>query len=95
MILNAFGKIVEHQWRHIARFFPNSTVDEFMVMPGHFHGIVVMHAGRRESIVGVKHPGRNSVENLNNGSVLSIITTMSSGTARNGSASVNTSGVIP
>jgi REP element-mobilizing transposase RayT len=63
MVMNAFGKIVDHQWRQIPRFFPNCGLDEFMVMPDHFHGIVVIRADRHESGVGAKHSGLDSKDN--------------------------------
>jgi putative transposase len=52
--LNTFGKIVDHQWRQIPRFFPNTALDEFFAMPNHFHGIVMITAD--DDIVGAKHP---------------------------------------
>ena len=37
-----FGQIVESVWYGIPQHFPNADIDEFVVMPDHFHGIVVI-----------------------------------------------------
>lgn len=63
MILNTFGKIVDHQWRQISRFFPNTALDEFVAMPNHFHGIVMITAD--DTIVGAKHPRARNVMVIN------------------------------
>jgi len=40
MRLNEYGKIVADCWRQISRHFPNTVLDEFVVMPNHMHGVV-------------------------------------------------------
>ena len=47
MELNALGRIVETEWRKTADIRPNVAVDEFVVMPNHVHGILVMRRGER------------------------------------------------
>ncbi len=42
MILNQFGEIVEKCWYEIPQHFPDVTLDEFVVMPNHVHGMVVI-----------------------------------------------------
>lgn len=42
MILNDAGEMLQSQWRALPERFPNIELDEFVVMPNHFHGIVVM-----------------------------------------------------
>jgi putative transposase len=49
---NEFGKIVAEWWMNIARHFPNVELDEYVVMPNHFHGIVVLPDG----VVGAGSP---------------------------------------
>jgi len=41
LILNEFGKVVEITWRNLNHFF-SIDLDEFVVMPNHFHGIVIL-----------------------------------------------------
>jgi putative transposase len=58
VVMNGFGAVVDYQWRQIPRFSPNTMLDEFVVMPNHFHGIVIIVGD--ETNVGAKHPCLNS-----------------------------------
>lgn len=40
MILNDFGNIIAYHWKNIPTHFQNAKLDEFVVMPNHFHGIL-------------------------------------------------------
>jgi putative transposase len=40
MILNDIGKITERYWLEIPNHFPHVSLDEFIVMPNHVHGII-------------------------------------------------------
>ncbi len=42
MILNEFGEIVEKCWREIPNHFPDAALDEYVVMPNHTHGIIIV-----------------------------------------------------
>jgi REP element-mobilizing transposase RayT len=42
MRLSPLGRIVEEQWNVIPQRFPVVELDEFVVMPNHFHGIFVL-----------------------------------------------------
>ena len=42
MTVNPLGKIVQECWEAIPAHFPNVTLDEFVIMPNHVHGIVVI-----------------------------------------------------
>ncbi len=42
MICNVAGKMVARWWAEIGNKFPGVETDEFIVMPNHFHGIVVL-----------------------------------------------------
>jgi len=39
--LNDSGKIVQSVWNDLPRRFPGVTLDEYIIMPNHMHGIVV------------------------------------------------------
>ena len=43
MHLSAAGEIAAQCWREIPIHHPNVELDEFVVMPNHMHGIVVIH----------------------------------------------------
>lgn len=42
MVVNDAGKMVEFWWAELIKKFPTVQVDSHMVMPNHFHGIVVL-----------------------------------------------------
>ena len=42
MKLSGIGKIVTDCWRAIPEHFHNAVLDEFIVMPNHIHGIIVI-----------------------------------------------------
>lgn len=44
MVLNTAGQIVEKYWCAIPEHFPQVTLDEFVVMPNHVHGIITVGA---------------------------------------------------
>ncbi|MCM2358502.1 MAG: transposase [Geobacteraceae bacterium] len=47
--------IVDDQWHLIPERFSNVELDEYVIMPNHFHGIVVIHDNRRDTPRG--YPG--------------------------------------
>lgn len=40
MVLNDSGMMIEKWWNELENKFPNIELDEFVVMPNHFHGII-------------------------------------------------------
>ncbi len=50
MVLNDAGKMVERCWLEIPDHYPSVELDEFVIMPNHFHGILYIH--EIESTVG-------------------------------------------
>lgn len=40
MVLNTFGKIVQNEWLKTAQIRENITLDEYIIMPNHLHGII-------------------------------------------------------
>ncbi len=50
--MNSFGEIVADQWRWLHEQYLYLTMDEFVVMPNHFHGIVNISDIVRDSAVG-------------------------------------------
>lgn len=43
MQLNEFGQIAHEEWHKTARIRVEIELDEFVIMPNHFHGIVIIH----------------------------------------------------
>ncbi len=44
MILNSYGKIVQNRWEWLGEQYEYVEIDEFVVMPDHFHGILIIHS---------------------------------------------------
>ena len=42
MVLNHAGEIIKTEWEKLPNRFPNIKLDTFVVMPNHFHGIIVI-----------------------------------------------------
>ena len=42
MILSKIGEIAEKFWMEIPKHYPNLTLDEFIIMPDHVHGLVLI-----------------------------------------------------
>jgi putative transposase len=53
MILNDFGKIVRDEWVRTSLIRKEIEIDDFIVMPNHFHGIVFIR-GRGDRLVAPK-----------------------------------------
>jgi REP element-mobilizing transposase RayT len=71
MALNDAGRMIEKWWLELNHKFPSVDTDEYVVMPNHFHGIVVITppdtvgADLRVGPVGGEHP--NAGEHPNRG----------------------------
>ena len=42
MYLNDYGKIVSEEWLKTEKVRKNIIIDEFVIMPNHFHGIIII-----------------------------------------------------
>jgi putative transposase len=63
MQLNACGEIVQEEWKQTPALRPEILLDEYMVMPNHFHGIVIItdeHKHQNKTLVGTH--GRASLQ---------------------------------
>jgi REP-associated tyrosine transposase len=54
MRLNELGLLVESAWRGLARHFANLNLDEHVIMPNHFHGILQINDTANNDNVGAK-----------------------------------------
>ncbi|MCF6267379.1 MAG: transposase [Desulfuromusa sp.] len=43
MVLNAAGRMVERIWQELPDNYPGIGIDTYVVMPNHFHGIIVIN----------------------------------------------------
>jgi len=62
--LSEAGKIAHRCWEEIPNHFPNTAVDEFVIMPDHMHGIVVVLEEGREEIKRDKNESNDGGEQL-------------------------------
>jgi len=51
MMLNDAGRMIQVIWEALPERFHFAQLDEFRVMPNHFHGIVILNHGRGESCI--------------------------------------------
>jgi REP element-mobilizing transposase RayT len=67
MILNDFGRIVHDEWMRSATIRKEIELDEFIVMPNHFHAIVLIHDCRGDRPVAPTETNRPVARKLPNG----------------------------
>lgn len=56
VILNNIGKIAEKYWKEIPNKFQNAIIDEFIIMPNHIHGIIIINNKNNK-----KRPSRDEI----------------------------------
>ena len=44
MVLNDAGRMIHTAWNELPRYYAGVNIDEFVVMPNHIHGIIVLVA---------------------------------------------------
>lgn len=49
MQLNVTGQIISAIWQKIPQHFPNVEIDEFILMPDHLHGVIVISEQDKKS----------------------------------------------
>jgi REP element-mobilizing transposase RayT len=54
MILNKFGKIVEEEWIKTKEIRKNVDLDYYVVMPNHFHGIIINGANNNDVVGAIR-----------------------------------------
>ncbi|MCI0712745.1 MAG: transposase [Chloroflexi bacterium] len=47
MRLNFYGQIASHCWKSISKHFEHVSVDEYIIMPNHMHGILFVEEGNK------------------------------------------------
>ena len=66
MRLNAWGRAVQDEWMRSADIRAEITLDEFMVMPNHFHAIAIINGpvelGRFDARIGIDGPDAVGVD---------------------------------
>ena len=53
MVLNRAGEIIKKEWEKLPDRFSNIELDVFVVMPNHYHGIIIINNDNNTNVVGV------------------------------------------
>ncbi len=65
MILNDAGMMVSNLWQKMPEKFDGVFIDEFCIMPNHFHGILVIDNSIKQG-ANMVSPLQNEIENITN-----------------------------
>jgi REP element-mobilizing transposase RayT len=49
MTLSAFGEIVQSRWFNLPNHYTHVTLDQFVIMPNHIHGVIVLKSNQAKS----------------------------------------------
>ena len=60
LIINEFGKILEQCWYDLVNHYDNLQLDEYVVMPNHFHCIMIIPSNEIYSLATVLRPVENN-----------------------------------
>ena len=70
MRLNGFGIVIQEFWKTISNRFKNIELDEFIIMPNHMHGIIVISNNDCRTCRGeVSSPNPSSDSKPNHGDI--------------------------
>ena len=58
MMLNAWGRISQEEWRRTESVRPNIQLDAFVIMPNHVHGVLMIVADAVPSVAGAQMNAR-------------------------------------
>jgi REP element-mobilizing transposase RayT len=81
-VASAFGNIAQEKWSQIPAHFPHVSLDAFIVMPNHVHGIIVIE--QSHLAVGAQHaaPLRRDRPSVKPGSLGAIVRSYKSAVTR-------------
>ncbi|MCX6122637.1 MAG: hypothetical protein NTX44_13590 [Ignavibacteriales bacterium] len=68
MRLSPVGKIAKNCWEEIPKHFHNIDLDEFVIMPNHVHGIIIIN--ENDTTVDSKFKGRDVQLNVSTGKMV-------------------------
>jgi len=64
--LTEIGKIIENTWNEIPNQFDSVSLDEFIIMPNHVHGIVIIKQRAQASGAPTRRAGTRAAPTLAN-----------------------------
>ncbi len=91
--VNALGRIVQECWDEIPVHFPHVSVDAFVVMPNHVHGIVFIHENNGRTVISPSAVGAQHAAplptNVKPGSLGAIVRSFKSAVTRRAGRELN------
>lgn len=90
MILNEIGEMVQNEWRLTPKIRPdmNLNLGEFVVMPNHFHGILIIGENEYNGDGGDGGDGRDAMHCVSTPTPTPTVTTNQFGPQRKNTASI-------
>jgi len=82
MFLNKFGTIVKGEWLKSTQLRKNVKLDEYIIMPNHFHGVIILEDINNQKDTARRVPTQESFGKPISGSVPSIIRSFKSAVTR-------------
>jgi len=82
MFLNKFGAIVKDEWLKTTQLRKNVKLDEYIIMPNHFHGVIILEDINNQKDTARRVPTQESFGKPISGSVPSIIRSFKSAVTR-------------
>ena len=73
MIMNDFGKIVNEEWLKTKALRKNVDLDEYVIMPNHFHGILIIERRDTAGCVPTKMNENRKFGEMQGGSLSAIV----------------------
>jgi len=82
MLLNKFGAIVKDEWIKTTQLRKNVKLDEYIIMPNHFHGVIILEDINNQKDTARRIPTKESFGKPISGSIPSIIRSFKSAVTR-------------
>lgn len=73
MNLNKLGRLIDRTWKDASFYYKNIEIDQFIVMPNHIHGIIVITGDSNDVVTGQCPVTTNKIKNKINYGLLSKI----------------------
>ncbi|MEO6903836.1 MAG: transposase [Bacteroidia bacterium] len=64
MILNKYGTIAYNEWIKTSEIRNNIELDEFIIMPNHIHGIIILNNNGRGELHSPNNPTTNNINEI-------------------------------
>ncbi len=59
-VLTRIGEIIDRNWNELPNIFPNVDIDEYVIIPNHFHGILIIKSVNKEDAASERAPASDA-----------------------------------